>query len=598
MSTIQILQLYSTNFSLDTMLMRMVRELLWSIIQFLGYIVDAISAVTSKLFVLDSFYNNANVINFINSFKPLIVVLFGISFCTVGYQLMFSQTKQFRKIGINVLIAISVILVLPMAMDKMNTLTNTGVSAVIGDAPNITNQIIKENVTDLVTFDTLKYNNDAIKQLKSSNSIKLENIRQLDATTLMEPDVYSNFKLNNGEVFTRKIIIDKSGNIALGDLNQGWMTFWKEYYYRFDINFFNIIVALGVIGSALAFTCFKLGQLIFELGYNKLLAMLVAPADINNGQRTKQIIQNILSIFIVTFLIAVLLKFYILFIGIVANIKGIVSLVLLVAGSFALIDGPNIVEKLFGIDAGLHSGFKTMAGAYLVGKTMAGGSRSLGNTAKSIGKTAKSVSSATGSGIGSVVGGGAGVANGLYHNMDKDKKNKENNKKSMYDDINKKGTETKKEPKNNSNTINGNGKNTTPKPTSEPINNNKSGSINGNIVPKDITENKNGNDSEKPASLYKEMEGNNSDNEIAGHTISEPSSAPIQSSDNISSSADQDSDSRQTIGQYVKQSAKNNINEKVQRIQNSPIVQRTRKSYNLGRNTGQSIGNRNINKNK
>ena len=614
MNTQQILQLYSNDFNLDTILGRIIRELLWSIVKILGYIVDSISAVTSKLFVLDSFYNNPNVINFINSFKPLIVVLFAISFCVVGYQLMFAQTKQFRKIGLNVLIAITVILVLPMFMDKMNILTNNGVSAVIGNTPNITNQIIKENIIDLVTYDSVNFNSNAIKQLASGNNINLENIRQIDPTSLMEPDVYNSMNLKNEDVFTKEMIIDKNGEMKVGSLNQGWMTFWKEYYYRFSINFLIIIVSLGVIGATLVFTCFKLGTLIFELGYNKLLAIVVAPADISNGQRTKQIIQNILSIFVVTFLIAVLLKFYVLFIGMVTNIKGIESVVLLVAGSFAVIEGPSIVEKLFGIDAGLHSGFNTMAGAYLTGKAITGGASKFGNTVKSL-------ASSGGKTVGSVVGASAGMASGLSNNNKKSGSNSmysdmnkksgdSSNKNSLYSDMNKKGTESTPEPTNTSNSINGSGGKTVPRNTSEPINttdnkgsSNKSNSINGNsgkTVPNNVSEpvhtnsNKDSNSestsinrsgSQKPTSLYSEINGNG-DNEMGGYAVTEPTSEPIQSNSNVSSSYD---NNKQTTEQYVK----NKIGEKVQ---HNGIYRQTMKSYNLGRNTGQSIKNRNIDK--
>ena len=361
-----------------------------------------------------------------------------------------------------------------------------------------------------------------------------------------------------------------------------------------------------MIGATLAFTCFKLGTLIFELGYNKLLAILVAPADISNGQRTKQIIQNILSIFIVTFLIAVLLKFYVLFIGAVANIKGIQSMVLLVAGSFAVIEGPNIVEKLFGIDAGIHSGFKTMAGAYLTGKAITGGARKLGNTAKSI-------ANSSGNAVGSVVGGSAGMVSGLKGNNKKsdsmysDMKNgKENlNKgKSLYSDMNKKGAE----PTN----TNGSGKKTASKNTTEPRHttgnkgsNNKSGSVGENIAPKDRsdpinTRNKgsnsnsiNKNVSKKPASLYSEMKGN-ADNEISGHTVTdttpeyETESNPesIQSSGNATSPYNNND---QTTGQYVKNKIKEGV-------KHNSIYKQTMKSYNLGRNTAQDIRDRSIKK--
>ena len=598
MDTQQILQLFSSNFKLDTILGRIIRELLWSIVKILGYIVDSISAVTSKLFVLDSFYSNPNVINFINSFKPLIVVLFAISFCIVGYQSMFSQTKQFRKIGINVLIAISVILVLPMAMDKMNTLTNLGVTAVIGSPSIVANDIIKENIIDLVTYDTANFNSDAIKQLTSGNKIKVENISQIDPTSLMEPDTYNNMQLNNEDVFTKKLVVNKDGEMEVGDLNQGWMTFWKEYYYRYNINFLIIIISLGVIGATLVFTCLKLGTLIFELGYNKLLAILIAPADINNGQRTKQIIQNILSIFVVTFLIAVLLKFYVLFIGMVATVKGIESVVLLVAGSFAVIEGPNIVEKLFGIDAGLHSGFKTVAGAYLAGKAIAGGASKFGNTAKSI-------ASSSGKAVGSVVGGSAGMASGLKGNNKKSNENsmysdmkKENGdsskEKSLYPDMDKKATEQEldhpksepnsdatSEPRNNSNGINGSGGNNVSKNTSEPLHTTGTkGSNNG-------SKNTNSSGSQKPPSLYSEM-GSNGDNKPGGHAVTEPRPETAPESINTGNISSPNDDNKQTTGQYVK----NKIREKVQ---HNGIYKQTVKSYNLGRNTAQSIRNKNSN---
>ena len=606
MDTRQILQLYSSDFNLDTILGRIIRELLWSIVKILGYIVDAITTVVSKLFVLDSFYNNPNVINFISSFKPLIVVLFAISFCTVGYQLMFSQTKQFRKIGINVLIAITVILVLPMAMSKMNALTNTGVTAVIGKTPDLTNQIIKENIVDLLLYDKLNFDSGVISKLNSNTQIDVKNIRYIDPTALIEPNFFNSMKVKNQDVFKNSLTVDVNGVISKQPLNQSWMTYWKDYYYRYSINFLIIIVSLGVIGATLAFTCFKLGTLIFELGYNKLLAILVAPADISNGQRTKQIIQNILSIFIVTFLIAVLLKFYVLFIGAVADIKGIQSMVLLVAGSFAVIEGPNIVEKLFGVDAGLHSGFKTMAGAYLTGKAITGGARKLGNTAKSIASPGGRV-------VGSVVGGSAGMINGLrgknkksdsmYSDMKNGKENL-NNGISLYSDMNKKGADPTD--------TNGSGKKTASKNTTEPRHtngnkgsNNKSGSARANIVSKDRsdpinTRNKgsntksiNKNVSKKPASLYSEMKSN-SDNEISGHTVTditpeyvtESNPEPIQSSGSVTSPYDNND---QTTGQYVKNKIKAGA-------QHNSIYKQTMKSYNLGRNIAQDIRDRSIKK--
>jgi len=602
LTTVQILQTYSEFFKLDTILGRTIRELLWGIVKVLGYIVDSVSAITDKLFVLDKFYNDPGVIDFINSVKPLIVVLFALSLLGIGYQLMFSQTKQFRKIGTNMLVAIAVILVLPMAMNKMNGLTNLGVTAVKGSPKDITNQIIKSNITDILLYDQTSFNKDDISGLRSSNNIKIENIRYIDPTSIIEPDFINSGGIKNKEVFGEKLSTNVKGDLSTEKLNQGWLTFWKEYYYRFDINFLNIILSLGVIGATLAFTCFKLAKLIFELAYNKFLAILLAPVDINDGQKTKQIIQNIMSTFIVTFLIAVLLEFYVLFVDLCSDVKGIEGVVLLVAGSFAVIDGPNMVEKLFGIDAGLRSGFKTMAGAYMVGNAVMGGAKSIGKTAKSIGKTANSMAGSAGKMAGSTFGAGAGIASGLYKDMDKDKdkKNADANKaKSIYPGM------AKDKAKGNEDLNKGNVVNSSTGNSSKKVG---TSSPEGNIK---------GNGSQGHQSIYDEMNGSSGDNE-EGEQPSSNRNVPNNTPESINSSNGTEtngSENNETSGhtvpnnksepirpnndkssyQMIRQKQKEKI---IKKVQNNPIVKQTMESYNRGKNIGQSIRVEKKNKNQ
>ena len=640
---ILILQNNSGVFKLDTILGRTMRDLFWGIVTVLGYIVDSISAIADKLFVLDKFYNDPHVVDFINSVKPLIVVMFALSVLGIGYRLMFSQPKQFRKIGTNILIALAVILVLPMAMEKMNTLTDYGVNAVKGSPPDITNEIIKSNTTDVLLYDKENFKQSDIDSLKSPNQIDVKNIRYIDPTTIIEPDFINKSNIKNKDVFTNKLSTDTDGKLTIENLNQGWMTFWKEYYYRFNVNFLNVIVSLGVIGATLAFTCFKLAKIIFELAYNKFLAILVAPADINDGQKTKQILQNIMSMFIVAFLIAVLLKFYILFVGLCAKTPGIEGVILLVAGSFAVIDGPNIVEKLFGIDAGLKSGFKTMAGAYMAGSAIMGGAKSIGNTAKNFA-----------GGAGSTLGAGIGIASGLnnknhdslYKDMAKDKQKKSddaNKGKSLYKDMAKDKTKKNESPINSS-TANSNKKNGTSSPEDnikkndsqghqslydemdkgndspmytenpdsnslyeemgknnlDPINssnggetsnnggNGTSGHITPNNIPKPIqsTPSSGGNSINGQPQTNRNILDNspkpinvsNGDNGTSGHNTPNNIPEPIQhNNENVS---------HETIGQHQKQVT-------IEKVQNNPIIKQTRESYNRGKNTGQSIRNKN-----
>ncbi|MBO1910877.1 hypothetical protein J4G37_39550, partial [Microvirga sp. 3-52] len=121
----------------------------------------------------------------------------------------------------------------------------------------------------------------------------------------------------------------------------------------------------------------------FELTFNYILALIVAPADIHDGQKTKKIIQAILNTFFATILIFLSMKVYM--IG-TAYLEDTLStfpyLIALIGFSLAVVDGPNIVERLFGIDAGLKNGWGVLAGAYAGGRVVAG----LGKGVSNIGK--------------------------------------------------------------------------------------------------------------------------------------------------------------------------------------------------------------------
>lgn len=651
MSTVDILQTYSNIFVLDTIFHRTMRELGWLLVTVLSYVIDAISAITSKLFVLDYFYNNPDVVKFIDSFKPLIIVLFGLSFCIIGYQLMFTEKHQFRKVGVNILIALTVVLLLPMAMEKMNAITTSGVTAVMGEPEDITNKIIKENVTDLLLYDSINFDENTVKQLQSDNKVDEKNIRYIDPTAIIDTSS-SDANVQNKDVFEKKLTLEENGNVNTEKLNQSWMTWWKEYYYRYYINFLCLISALAVVGATLVFTCFKLGKIIFELAYNKLLAILVAPADIGNGQRTKQIVQNIFSMFVVTVLIAVLLKFYVLFVGLCAEIKGIQSVILMVAGSFAVIEGPNIVERIFGIDAGLHSGFKTIMSAYLAGKAITGGAGAIGKTAsKAIGTMSK-VGNKAGNMAGAVVGGAAGMAKGLsgddkphtsmYDEMKRDRENKDK-QPTLYEEMEKDRLNKNKDGEINrdkgSNGIRGSevskGNRTDETGSSGKINRN--GGVDGNSrqrpslyeeMEKDKgsndIRNAGGNNRPQP-SLYEEMngEGNNKGNgvnirstgvgrqsiyeEMRNSGDSEGSrnigysdrpQPPIykEMSDGGSGVNINTGSTGQTIGQAVGGYAKDKVGQVRRKFESNDIYNQTKKSYQLGKNTGRAIRNKIDNK--
>ncbi|MDQ7861170.1 hypothetical protein RCO48_09275 [Peribacillus frigoritolerans] len=89
---------------------------------------------------------------------------------------------------------------------------------------------------------------------------------------------------------------------------------------------------------------------------------------------------------------------------------GVAYLIALFAFSLAVIDGPNIVERLFGIDAGLKiSVGRAVAGGYAVAKGVTSATKGTANTLKGLSNEGKSAALKGVSGIAGI----AGMAQGL-----------------------------------------------------------------------------------------------------------------------------------------------------------------------------------------
>ena len=77
-------------------------------------------------------------------------------------------------------------------------------------------------------------------------------------------------------------------------------------------------------------------------------------------------ISSILSTFFVIILTALLIDIYRITVEVAVQDNNIIhQIFVIVVASLCLIDGPNLVERLFGIDAGLTSGFRTVGSLFI-----------------------------------------------------------------------------------------------------------------------------------------------------------------------------------------------------------------------------------------
>ncbi|MGR5864537.1 pLS20_p028 family conjugation system transmembrane protein [Bacillus cereus] len=307
-----------------------------------------------------------------------------------------------------------VIVLLSTAMMQADKFTDKAIKAVdLKGSGTTSEKIIKDGLTDVAQFDIGEWKTT---KLKEPNQIPQGNIRRIDILEKIDKD----YKISKDKeltdkgkaVFEKKMSIAPDGKEVLIDLKNGWFDFWPDKYYRWDWDFWKIAPSLFVIGMTLLFTAIKLGKLCFELAFSYILANLVAPADVANGQKTKHILLNILNSFLIMIMIFISLKLYLIGMDYIhENMKGIPYVMALICLSLAVVDGPVICERIFGIDAGLKNGWGVVAGGYALGK---GISKATGDIASKAGNMLKS----TGKGALQAGAGAAGIANG-YKNAGK-----------------------------------------------------------------------------------------------------------------------------------------------------------------------------------
>ncbi|AXN41042.1 pLS20_p028 family conjugation system transmembrane protein [Peribacillus butanolivorans] len=408
----RILEKFSDFLELTNPISYMLRLIGWIIIKGLAWLVDSLSNITDSILGLKMFYDSVEITNFVEFLIPLSTILMGFSLLYTGYQLIFQKKLDREAIIVNVFMIMFFFAVIQEGMEKANQFTDKAIEAIdVVDEGSISQKVIKDNITDLAQFDVTGWKTSELKQ---PNRIPESRILKINITQAIDKDfdLAGDKKMTDKghEVFDSRLEYDNNGNPKKVDLDNGWFTAFKEKYYRWDWNFWTIAITLGITAFTMLTIAIKLAKLFFELTFNYVLAIIIAPADIHSGQKTKQILQSILNIFLVTIMIFLSLKIYLIGTTFITDkLDGVAYLIALFAFSLAVIDGPNIIERLFGIDAGLKSSWGAVAGGYALAKGVTGATKGTANTLKGLSSEGKSAALKGVSGIAGV----AGMAQGL-----------------------------------------------------------------------------------------------------------------------------------------------------------------------------------------
>ncbi|MBM6602346.1 pLS20_p028 family conjugation system transmembrane protein, partial [Priestia megaterium] len=381
------------------------RKIGWGIVQVLSFLVDSLEGITDSVLGIKLFFNSPAIQDFIKDIQPFLYILWAFSFLYIGYMLIIHKKVNREQIMINIFISMAVLILLNASMLKADKFTDKAIDAVdLNGESTVSEKIIKQNITDVAQFDIHKWKSP---KLKEPNKVPQKNIMMIDITEKID----DKFKISKDKdlsedgkkIVTNKAALTANGKEGLVKLDNGWLDFFPELYYRWHWNFWTIAISLFVTGMTMLFTSIKLAKLCYELGFNAILAQLVAPADVGDGQKLKAVLQNILNTFLVIIMIFISMKVYLIGMTYIAeHTEGVTTLILQIAFSIAVVDGPVMCERLFGIDAGLKSGWGAVAG----GLAMMKGIESTMNGAKGTFKNAADLAK----GIGGLGKGAAGSA--------------------------------------------------------------------------------------------------------------------------------------------------------------------------------------------
>ncbi|ARJ25870.1 hypothetical protein B7492_33085 (plasmid) [Bacillus mycoides] len=441
---LKVLETFSDYLQVGDIVNYVLRWLGWFLIVGLSLVVDALEGVTDAILGIKGFFNSPEIQNFVDMLYPLFVVLLAISFLYIGYMFIMNKQMNRSQIIINIFVTLSVLCLLSTGMTKVDKFTDDAIAVVKSEQKgSLSDEIIKKNITDIAVIDQNKWKKK--EDMNPKNNIPEKNIRQIDITEKIDKDFEftkdKNLSDDGQKILQNKRVMDALGVASLAELKDGWFDFFPEKYYRWHWNFWNIFFTLLITGATLLLVSIKLARLFYELAFNYLLANILAPADVANGQKLKAVLSNILNIFIATIMIFLSLKLYIMGTAFLHDkLNGVPYLIALAAFSMAVLDGPAVVERLFGIDIGLKSSWGMLAGGFALGKGIGAlaNSKPMKGLGNMIGKGAKGAAEGTGvaaaktaSAAAMATGGMAGLISGLK------KGNESENKESLQDQMKK-----------------------------------------------------------------------------------------------------------------------------------------------------------------
>lgn len=386
------LQSHSNWLSSASLLSWIIRSLGWLLIKGLYAIASTLEGLLSKSLDLLDWLDLSGLSDLAQGIITGVVVgIFAITLIWLAIKMIIGkEAPAFKSIFVNIIICGILIAGLPSVMGIMEDIA----VAFYNDSQSTGNDVnggmswtlIKDNTVDLVYVAEngwdLIANDTSTTDAKSA--LTAEDLKILDMNTVLTTDAIDDSKVDDENFKHLKYYIDKGADENLtaykfsdGGIFSFFSNMFDSGYYRYNANFWTIIIGLIALIVAYAFTIFVFVTTIIELGIKRVVAPLVFATDIETGQRTKMVIQDIANGYLLIAFTGLMFRIYGIFITYLGtvSIDGLLYLISLVAATFVLIKGSSTILRFFGVDVGLNDGLAQIVGTMGLAKTLFRGKR-------------------------------------------------------------------------------------------------------------------------------------------------------------------------------------------------------------------------------
>ena len=387
------------NVEVTTMFSDVFRWLIWWLVK-LGYTVCGFfEQALNYIFDIAPNFSNLTSDDFINHSVVLGIAFLSPILVWIGLKAMTKQNHNLiKQTSVNLLVIASLLtsLTMPIYNGKsliplLNDLTQSSMNAFLGDDQlNLSKSLILDQLVDLQYV------------INQKSNTQLNNIKE----NTFEPEYFNINELLDRDKINKEYPVynQSTGEWESQKLKDSWFGWFDENIYRYQLQDpFVLILSFLVLSLGFIFAGLKFLRLILELSFKQILLPFVGLTDVENGQRFKKLLHSIGTTFLLMVIVVIIFRCYQLAIAWINTGFGLVNidwgimmymkLLGYIAAVLMLLDGPRIVEELFGMDAGI-SGDAVRATSHAM--NIAKNTKELGQSAtkgiSNIAKTGKTVS--------------------------------------------------------------------------------------------------------------------------------------------------------------------------------------------------------------